>query len=199
MKISFSLPAAGPVEYYLNQRAALGPTYAEREDTRRSFTELRLSPMIRKYDYDENRVQLGKGKQVFERAKAALLSWKMFPHWTRIAPPDAPIRPGQRVGVLFRMWGVWWWNSSEIIYTISEERRFGFAYGTLPGHVESGEELFLVEMDDQDQVWYILKAFSRPAFWFVSMVYPYVRSWQRRFARHSLQAMKDLAKQETHA
>ena len=43
-------------------------------------------------------------------------------------------------------------------------RRFGFAYGTLPGHAESGEERFLIEWDqDEDGVWFDILAFSRPA------------------------------------
>lgn len=41
--------------------------------------------------------------------------------------------------------------------------RFGFAYGTLPGHVESGEERFQIEWHrSDDSVWYDILAFSRP-------------------------------------
>ena len=42
------------------------------------------------------------------------------------------------------------------------EKKFGFAYGTLPDHAGSGEERFLVEMDDEEIVWYDILAFSRP-------------------------------------
>ena len=38
--------------------------------------------------------------------------------------------------------------------------RFGFAYGTLPGHGGSGEERFLIERDRDDGVWYDILAFS---------------------------------------
>ncbi len=34
-----------------------------------------------------------------------------------------------------------------VVYVIDEPDRRGFAYGTLPGHPESGEELFAVRYD----------------------------------------------------
>ena len=34
---------------------------------------------------------------------------------------------------------------TRVVYVVDEPDRRGFAYGTLPGHPESGEELFLVE------------------------------------------------------
>lgn len=35
-----------------------------------------------------------------------------------------------------------------VVYVVDEPRRRGFAYGTLPGHPESGEELFVVHQRD---------------------------------------------------
>jgi uncharacterized protein (UPF0548 family) len=62
------------------------------------------------------------------------------------------------VGILGRHLGVWSLNACRIAYTIEEEtpllRRYGFAFGTLPGHVERGEERFTVEWQgDEDTVW----------------------------------------------
>ena len=130
------------------------------------------------------------GQETFEAGKAAIRQWNMFPHsWTKVYPGNAPIAVGQQVAVLFRLMGLWWWNSSEIVYTIDEPRRFGFAYGTLPGHVERGEELFLVEMDTNERVWYCIKAFSQPAHMLVRLAYPFARLSQRRFVRESMQQM----------
>ena len=43
-------------------------------------------------------------------------------------------------------------------------KRFGFAYGTLREHAESGEERFTVEWSrDDDRVWYDILAFFAPA------------------------------------
>ena len=54
-------------------------------------------------------------------------------------------------------------NACRIVYVIDEQgssERYGFAYGTLPDHMERGEERFTVEFDTDDQtVWYDLYAF----------------------------------------
>jgi uncharacterized protein (UPF0548 family) len=59
-----------------------------------------------------------------------------------------------------------------IVYVIDEPTRRGFAYGTLPGHPESGEEAFIVEQRDDDSVWLTIRAFSRPAHPALWVVYP---------------------------
>ena len=104
----------------------------------------------RGYDLDHNRVQIGRGVAQFEAACAALRAWQMFPSpWTRISPVDAPIRVGEIITLQAHVLGIWWLNACEIVYVIDElgaVRRFGFAYGTLRAHVESGEERFSVEL-----------------------------------------------------
>ena len=44
---------------------------------------------------------------------------------------------------------------ARVVYVIDEPLRKGFAYGTLPGHPETGEEAFIVEYRDDDSVWLI--------------------------------------------
>ena len=69
--------------------------------------------------------------------------------------------------------------------------RYGFAYGTLPGHAESGEERFAVEWDQADGgVWYDILAFSRPNHLLARLGYPLTRRTQKRFARVSAAAMQ---------
>ncbi len=46
---------------------------------------------------------------------------------------------------------------------MDETDRQGFAYGTLPGHPETGEERFLVARMPDDGVHFSIDAFSRPA------------------------------------
>ena len=146
------------------------------------------------FDHDHNRVRLGSGEAVFAAACAALRRWQMFPSaWTEIYPPDASITAGTVVGMMARCYGGWWLNACRIVYVINEGgpvRRFGFAYGTLPEHVECGEERFLIEWRRADDtVWYDLRAFSRPRHPLVRLAYPLARRLQRRFARESLAAM----------
>jgi uncharacterized protein (UPF0548 family) len=144
---------------------------------------------------DHNRQRLGRGDDVFARACAALRGWRMFPAgWTAIEP-RAPIVAGAVVGVLVRTLGVWWWNAARIVYVLDEPGRFGFAYGTLPGHAESGEERFLVEQRADGEVWYDLRAFSRPRHWLARLGHPLTRALQRRFARASKAAMAAAARE----
>ncbi|MGB3683852.1 MAG: DUF1990 domain-containing protein [Rubrobacteraceae bacterium] len=147
------------------------------------------------YTVDHNRVRLGEGEEVFVRAAEALRRWKMFDlGWVRILPPDARIEVGTTVAVVGRHYGFWSLNACRIVYLIEEEgevRRYGFAYGTLPEHAESGEERFTVEWNRaDDSVWYDVYAFSRPKHPLARLGYPVGRMLQKRFARDSKQAMK---------
>jgi uncharacterized protein (UPF0548 family) len=146
------------------------------------------------FDHDHNRVQVGSGAAAFARACDALRAWTMFPPPLAAIEPHAPIREGETVGVLIHAFGTWWLNAARIVYVIDEPRRFGFAYGTVPGHVECGEERFLIEWLDDDTVWYDLRAFSRPRHWLARLGKPLVRVLQLRFQRLSKAAMTDAAR-----
>jgi len=143
---------------------------------------------------DRTRVRLGEGEAVFRAAGDALRRWEQFRlGWVEAWSPDTPIRPGEVVAVMGRAVGLWWLNACRIVYVVDESgpiSRFGFAYGTLPGHVESGEERFLVEWDrDEDSVWYDILAFSRPNHLLTRLGYPLVRRSQKRFGRDSAAAV----------
>jgi uncharacterized protein (UPF0548 family) len=69
---------------------------------------------------------------------------------------------------------------------VDQPRCFGFAYGTLPDHVECGEERFLIAWMGSDAVWYDILAFSRPRHPLVRMSAPLARLLQKRFALESL-------------
>ncbi|MEZ4862764.1 MAG: DUF1990 domain-containing protein [Caldilineaceae bacterium] len=145
---------------------------------------------------DHNRVQLGSGLTVYDQACAALQRWEMFNlGWVKLCWPDQPLQPGVTVGVVAQLWGVQILNACRIVYTFDESteegKRFGFAYGTLPGHIERGEERFQIEWRRRDDsVWYDILAFSQPAHWLAHLGYPVTRFFQKRFARHSKAAME---------
>jgi uncharacterized protein (UPF0548 family) len=179
---SLRKPAAADIRAFLSRQANAPFSYA---DVGRSRTGGAAG-----YDLDHNRVVLGHGPAVFQAACTALRQWRMFPpSFTRVEPPDALLAPGAVVAVLARAFGVWWLNAARIVYVIDEPRRFGFAYGTLPEHVERGEERFTVEWAADDSVWYDLFAFSRPRLWMVRLAYPLARHLQRRFQAESKAAM----------
>jgi len=144
------------------------------------------------YVVDHNRVRLGSGRDVFERAVGALRRWEMFRlGWLRQCDTEAPIEAGVTVAVLVHRFGVWSLNVCRIVYVIDEPRRFAFAYGTLAEHAERGEERFSVEwLTGDDSVWYDIFAFSRPQQLLARIGRPFARHLQREFARDSLAAMK---------
>ncbi|MGQ9897026.1 MAG: DUF1990 family protein [Acidobacteriota bacterium] len=144
------------------------------------------------YTVDHTRVALGFGEATFQQACAALRRWEMF-HlaWLTCYPQDVPIETGQVVVIVPWHFGFWSLNACRIVYVIAEECRFGFGYGTLPAHVESGEERFLVEWEaSTGAVSYDILAFSRPAHWLTQLAYPVTRLFQRRFAADSCRAMR---------
>lgn len=59
-----------------------------------------------------------------------------------------------------------------VVWTVEEPDRIGFAYGTLPGHPECGEESFVVSMDAAGDVWFEVAAFSRLAAWYARLGRP---------------------------
>ena len=115
--------------------------------------------------------------------------------WVRLFPGNTPIEVGESVAVLVRHFGFWSMNACRIVYRIDEDRRFGFAYGTLQQHAEQGEERFSVAWSaEDDSVTYEILAFSRHKQWQARAAFPITRMLQRRFARDSMAAMKRAAK-----
>lgn len=49
-----------------------------------------------------------------------------------------------------------------VVGVTDERARWGFAYGTLPGHPEQGDEAFVVSISPDDSVRFEITAFSRP-------------------------------------
>ena len=92
-----------------------------------------------------------------------------------------------------KTFGFWSLNAARIVYVIDEKQnqtaRFGFAYGTLPDHVERGEERFTVEWEKDNSVWYDIYAFSRPQHPLVKLGFPLARRLQKQFVKDSLALM----------
>jgi uncharacterized protein (UPF0548 family) len=143
---------------------------------------------------DHNRVELGKGEDVFALAVSAIKRWEMFHvRWLELLWPEAPIEEGTTVAVLVHHLGFWSLNAckvARIVYDVGPVRQYGFVYGTLPDHAERGQERFTVEWRrDSDRVFYDILAYSRPNKLFAKLGYPFTRALQKRFARDSMQAM----------
>jgi uncharacterized protein (UPF0548 family) len=80
---------------------------------------------------------------------------------------------------------------SRVVYVVDEPGRCGFAYGTLPGHSERGEEVFIVSMAEDGTVTFEATAFSRPATWLVLAAGPLGRAIQDRITSRYLSALAE--------
>lgn len=142
------------------------------------------------YNVDRTRRRLGSGDEVYRRAKQALRAWSHFAMgWVGVWPEGIPIKKGSIAVVVARSLGLWSAHTARIVYVVDEPHRFGFAYGTLPGHAEQGEERFLVEQLEDGSVRYDIIAFSRPRHPLARLAYPLVRGLQKRFGRDSADAL----------
>ena len=144
---------------------------------------------------DELAVAVGHGQADFERARAALLAWKQFDiGWVETFPRHAPLAVGTVVAILIRHLGFWSLNGCRVLYSVGspgDVARFGFAYGTLTNHAQSGEELFEVFVDPRtENVVYRIRATSWPQATLARFGQPIVRALQERFRDHSVAAMK---------
>lgn len=147
------------------------------------------------YQVDHNRIQLGASRETFHQAKHAFQSWNMLRlQWLEPCWPEHSLEENALVGTLVRLFGVWVLNPCRVVYVIEETgsvEKFGFAYGTLAGHAETGEERFTIEWHhEDDSVWYDIFAFSKPGQVLTRLGYPLTRILQKRFAKDSMRAMK---------
>jgi uncharacterized protein (UPF0548 family) len=177
-------PSAQTISSFLATQANLGLTYS-------AVGATATAPPIG-FVVDHTRMLLGRSPETFAAAKAALQRWDQFRlGWLEACPATTPIKEGAAIAILARSLGVWWLNACRIVYVVDEADRFGFAYGTLPDHMGTGEERFLIEREASDgSVWYDILAFSRPRHLLARLGYPWLRRVQKRFGRESAAAMK---------
>ena len=122
---------------------------------------------------------LGDGPDVLARAAEALMTWRLHEAvGLRPASTSARVTEGAEVLCRLGVGRVALPVPCRVVWTLQEPRRVGFAYGTLPGHPEAGEESFLVE-DVEGTVRFTVSAFSRGNRWWSRAVPPATRAVQR--------------------
>jgi len=93
------------------------------------------------------------------------------------------------VSVGMRLGPVWVQAPCRVLQVVAAARRHGFAYGTLAGHPERGEEAFVVGLDDTEAVRLQVTAFWRPATTTVHLLGPLARRLQHRVTEAYLRAL----------
>ena len=106
-----------------------------------------------------------------------------------MAPDAVDLEVGATVAVAVRVAFLTAVAPCRIVYVLDNADRFGFAYGTLAGHPERGEESFVVSRAG-DRVTFDVVAFSRPAGALARLGAPIARAVQTSVTRRYLAGLK---------
>ncbi len=192
-RLSLFKPSRHRIRDFVALQRELDLSYAQVGVTRELDKNHRGAP-LGDFNVDTSHERLGTGQRTYACAVKALSRWAMFDvGWVELCWPNTRICSGSAVAVLARAAAGWVLNASRIVYVVSDEgdvERFGFATGTLPGHMMRGEERFTIEWNRRtDAVVFEIVAVSRPHHLLSWMSYPMIRSLQRRFRRDAGDAM----------
>jgi uncharacterized protein (UPF0548 family) len=143
------------------------------------------------YDHLRESATVGRGATEFAAAATLLMTWEMH---RRSGLRVESSSPRAAVGEVFRL-GLRLGPATvlapgRVVSVVDEPHRQGFAYGTLPGHPERGEESFVLSLLDDGTVELSIVAFSRPALWWSRAGAPVTHWVQRRITARYVAALK---------
>ncbi|GGZ06320.1 DUF1990 family protein [Streptomyces nitrosporeus] len=144
----------------------------------------RQGPLPAGYHHLHHRAAVGRGRAGFEAAGAAVTEWRVHrASGVRVRSSAARADTGAAVAVSLGAGPFRVTARCEVVWTVYDDARTGFAYGTTRRHPERGEESFVVELAEDGTVWFTVTAFSRPASWYARLAGPLVPVLQRWYAR----------------
>lgn len=138
------------------------------------------------------RREIGRGAGAYARASEALTTFAMHRRIPVGVTSSAP-RAAEGVFVTVVLGGVIK-APCRIVWAVAGERRTGWAYGTLAGHPERGEEAFLVEHHADDTVTLTVTAFSTAAHPLGRPFQPLITPLQRLYAVRCAAVLRRLAR-----
>ena len=139
------------------------------------------------YHHVRQSARIGTGRARFDDAAARVMRWGMLRGAGAQVTASSEVAEVGSV-VLVRLGPVR--APCRVVYVVDDENRRGFAYGTLAGHPESGEELFAVRFDPADDgVYAEVVAFSQHATWWSKVAGPVTSLIQRVVTRRYLRAV----------
>ncbi|MEV8588805.1 DUF1990 domain-containing protein [Streptomyces sp. NPDC051180] len=147
------------------------------------------------YHHLRHSVTVGSGRAAFETAGAAVTSWRMHrASGARVRCEALRAAPGVALEVSAGLGPVRLGAPCSVVWTAYEQNRTGFAYGTLTGHPERGEESFVVSLEPGGSVRFTVTAFSRPGTWYTRLAGPVVPLLQRAYARRLGRTLRRLVR-----
>lgn len=102
------------------------------------------------------------------------------------------VSAGATVRVSGRVQGMSADGELRVIFAVEEPRRIGFALGTVGDSVVSGEESFMLEWYDNDEVWFTVRAFDAPQAILYRIVPALTRRRRRELFNRYLRAISPL-------
>jgi uncharacterized protein (UPF0548 family) len=137
--------------------------------------------------YHHVRASRSLGVVDFDEVAEAVMTWQMQER-SGVNRVSGPSRATRGADVTFRFFGQK--VPCRVVDVVDEPDRRGFAYGTLPGHPETGEERFVVDRDPATgEVTVTVTAFSNPALWRTKLAGPVGRLLQRAMTQRYLKAL----------
>lgn len=151
-------------------------------------------PLPGGYRHLDRRRVVGHGERAFEALAHGLLTWALHRRAGLLVAADGPATaPGGDVAQALRVGPVALLAPCRVVYVTDEPARRGFAYGTLPGHPETGEEAFAAELGDRGEVTLVLTSFSRPGTAASRLGAPVARAGQAAVLARYVRAARALA------
>jgi uncharacterized protein (UPF0548 family) len=142
------------------------------------------------FHHDRYERPLGRGSEAFECAKDGLRTWQAHNvPGVHVLPLATEVEPGAIVVVTLGLF-VALAAPCRIIEVVDRPGRWGFAYGTLPGHPEQGEEAFIPTCAGDGTVRFSVQAFSRPADRLARLATPLARRLQQAGSARYLMALQ---------
>ncbi|KRA28142.1 hypothetical protein ASD81_23590 [Nocardioides sp. Root614] len=126
----------------------------------------------------------------FEGAANDLFMWRLHERsGLRVQASESPLEHGTVVLMRLGLGPVALSIPCRVVDVINEPTRRGFAYGTLDGHPECGEERFVLERGADGTITLTITAFSRPASHLARLGGPLSRRVQQAMTTRYLRAL----------
>ncbi|GAA1481430.1 hypothetical protein GCM10009624_18700 [Gordonia sinesedis] len=133
---------------------------------------------------------LGCGADAFSQARNAMVRWQIQARsGVRVSASEPELDIGSVAILTLGALGFSVRAPVRVVDVVDTPREYAFAYGTLPGHPESGEERFTLNRRDDGQTSLTVTAFSRPAAWMTRLAGPVGRAAQDVMTRRYLRAL----------
>lgn len=116
------------------------------------------------YRHIEQCVRVGKGRETFNLAADALMSWQVHRGaGLDVLASSDQVTEGSVAIVRLTMGPFRIDGPNRVVAVLDDPDRRGFAYGTLDGHPEQGEQAFVVEIDADGTVLFTVRSFTKRA------------------------------------